>query len=196
MMTLYKLILINHVYVVFLSACAMCRLLLVFLKCILPPIMDLIPLDSLVLPADDSILTCFWSPSLDYLQPCGNSSWAYRRFWSKCWATWHIAWDTESLALVALFGVDPPACMNIEVAGGVDMLSCSPPNFISAHILYCIEVYFSLWAAFNSSMYFLTAESLSSFFINPRRACTRVTVLVPCVCVCVCVCVSVCLLPH
>ena len=25
--------------------------------------------------------------------------------------------------------------------------------------------------------------------VNPRRACARVTVVVPCVCVCVCVCV-------
>ena len=34
--------------------------------------------------------------------------------------------------------------------------------------------------------------SLYSGYINPQRACARVTVVVLCVCVCVCVCVYLC----
>ena len=38
--------------------------------------------------------------------------------------------------------------------------------------------------------------SLYRAFVNPRRACARVTVLGVCVCVCVCLCVCLCVRHH
>ena len=64
------------------------------------------------------------------------------------------------------------------------------------HVLVCMSMDINHIASSGSKRVLMSYSTILGEFINPRRACARVTVVVLSVCLCVCVCVFPILAPR